>query len=109
MATVGGKYRAQILLEPEQHKKLAEIAARQGKSVSLIVREAVAQYVVAQETSRDKQKEVFARIKQHHEAILKRRGGKPVELDTVELIHQMREERENELLAASEGLQERGR
>jgi predicted DNA-binding protein len=46
MATTGQKYRAQILLEPEQHKKLAEIAANEGRSVSDVVREAVAKYVL---------------------------------------------------------------
>ena len=95
----GNKYRAQILLEPEQHKKLAEIAARENRSVSDIVREAVAEYVVAQEKNRDRQKEVFSRIRQLHARILERRGGKPIEIDTVELINQMREERDNEILA----------
>ncbi|NCP16686.1 ribbon-helix-helix protein, CopG family [bacterium] len=95
----GYKYRAQILLEPEQHKKLAEIAARENRSVSDVVREAVAEYVVAQEKRRDEQKEVFARIRQLHARILERRGGKPIEIDTVELINQMREERDNEILA----------
>jgi predicted DNA-binding protein len=102
----GYKYRAQILLEPEQHKKLAEIAAREGRSISHVVREAVVEYVVAREEERDRQKEVFARIRKHHEAILRERGGKPIELDTVELINQMREERDNELLAAIESLKE---
>ena len=95
----GNKYRAQILLEPEQHKKLAEIAARENRSVSDVVREAVAEYVVAQEKNRDRQKEVFSRIRQLHARILERRGGKPIEIDTVELINQMREERDNEILA----------
>ena len=95
----GNKYRAQILLELEQHKKLAEIAARENRSVSDIVREAVAEYAVAQEKNRDWQKEVFSRIRQLHARILERRGGKPIEIDTVELINQMREERDNEILA----------
>jgi hypothetical protein len=95
----GNKYRAQILLEPEQQKKLAEIAAREHRSVSDVVREAVGEYVVAQEKKRDRQKEVFSRIRQLHARILERRGGKPIEIDTVELINQMREERDNEILA----------
>jgi predicted transcriptional regulator len=95
----GYKYRAQILLEPEQHKKLAEIAAREKRSVSDVVREAVAEYMVTQEKTREAQEDVFARIRRHHEEMLARRGGKPIEIDTVELINQMREERDNELLA----------
>jgi Arc/MetJ-type ribon-helix-helix transcriptional regulator len=95
----GYKYRAQILLEPEQHKKLAEIAAREHRSVSDVVREAVAEYMVTQEKTREAQEDVFDRIRRLHASILERRGGKPIEIDTVELINQMREERDNEILA----------
>ncbi|MFH0802345.1 MAG: ribbon-helix-helix protein, CopG family [bacterium] len=95
----GTKYRAQILLEPEQHKKLAEIAAREGRSVSDVVREAVAEYVVTrtQESVREKRLRGLEEIKKFREEILKRRGGKPIEIDPVELIRQMREERGDEL------------
>jgi hypothetical protein len=106
MATTGQKYRAQILLEPEQHKKLAEIAASEGRSVSDVVREAVAEYVVTKshEDQWDRRLKALERIKQHREEMLRKNGGKPFEIDVVELIHQMREERDNELLAAREDL-----
>ena len=35
------KYRAQILLEPEQHVALQEIAQRQGQSISEVAREVI--------------------------------------------------------------------
>jgi heterodisulfide reductase subunit C len=35
------KYRAQILLEPEQHKILQEIAHREGQSISEVAREVI--------------------------------------------------------------------
>jgi hypothetical protein len=35
------KYRAQILLEPEQHNALAEVARREKRSISELVREIV--------------------------------------------------------------------
>ncbi|OGO38630.1 MAG: hypothetical protein A2W35_09600 [Chloroflexi bacterium RBG_16_57_11] len=35
------KYRAQILLEPEQHIALQEIAQRQGQSISEVAREVI--------------------------------------------------------------------
>jgi len=109
MASTGQKYRAQILLEPEQHKKLAEIAARAGRSVSDVVREAVTEYVVIRthEDERERRLNALAKIRQHREAMLRERGGKPFEIDTVELIRQMREERDNELLAARENLARR--
>lgn len=106
MATTGQKYRAQILLEPEQHKKLTEIAASEGRSVSDVVREAVAEYVVAktQEDQWERRRRGLEIIRQHREEMLRKRGGKPIEINVVELIHQMREERENELLSAIEDL-----
>jgi len=106
MATTGQKYRAQILLEPEQHKKLAEIASRAGRSVSDVVREAVAEYVVTRthEDERERRLNALERIKRHREEMLRERGGKPFEIDVVELINQMREERDNELLTASDNL-----
>lgn len=102
MATTGQKYRAQILLEPEQHKKLAEIAALAGRSVSDVVREAVAEYVVTRthEDERERRRKGLEKIRLHREQMLRENGGKPFEIDVVELINQMREERDNDLLSA---------
>jgi len=96
----GNKYRAQILLEPEQHQQLSEIAAREGRSVSDVVREAVAAYVVtrSQEDIRKKRLKALDEIKRFRQAVLERRGGKPIEGDVVALIDQMREERDHDLL-----------
>ena len=38
-------HRAQILLEPDQHQKLAEIAQQEGTSISEIVRTAVQEWL----------------------------------------------------------------
>ncbi|MBW4700034.1 MAG: ribbon-helix-helix protein, CopG family [Aphanocapsa lilacina HA4352-LM1] len=38
-------YRAQILLEPEQHRQLAEIAREQGRTLSEVMREIVRDYL----------------------------------------------------------------
>ncbi|MFZ5818542.1 MAG: ribbon-helix-helix protein, CopG family [Chloroflexota bacterium] len=107
----GYKYRAQILLEPEQHRQLAEIAKRENRSVSDVVREAVAEYVTAQtqDSVLERRMKALETIREHRQAILRERGGKPIEIDMVELIHQMREERDSELLAAIESLQEHRR
>jgi len=97
----GTKYRAQILLEPEQHKTLAKIAAREKRSISDVVREAVAEYVVTRtkESVRERRLKGLEEIRKLREKILSERGGKPIDVDVVELIRQMREERDNELLA----------
>ncbi len=39
------KYRAQILLEPEQHAILANIAEREGRSLSDLMRQIVAEWL----------------------------------------------------------------
>jgi hypothetical protein len=39
------KYRAQILLEPEQHAVLADIAERENRSLSDLVRQIVAEWL----------------------------------------------------------------
>jgi hypothetical protein len=48
-------YRAQILLKPEQHEALKEIAHTDGRSISEVVREIVRQYLA--ERQRDLQLE----------------------------------------------------
>ncbi len=55
---MGNLYRAQILLEPEQHRTLAEIAAKDGRSISEVVREIVGQYLVEREQETRLQKEI---------------------------------------------------
>jgi predicted DNA-binding protein len=94
------KYRAQILLEPQQHTILAEIARQGGQSVSHVVREIVAQYLAAQEQEARCAEEAFERIQQHRAAILARRGGSSLDVDITELIDQMREERDDDLVAS---------
>jgi predicted component of type VI protein secretion system len=103
------KYRAQILLEPEQQKTLAEIAVREQRSVSDVVREAVAEYVVAkrQRSARERRLEALKRVDEHRRAVLEECDGKPIDVDAVALVRQMREERDNELFAAVEDIKQR--
>jgi hypothetical protein len=95
-------HRAQILLEPNQHQKLAEIAQREGSSISEIVRAAVSQWLT--ERSEDeilcRRLVALERIEQHRQAILTRRNGKLLEIDLTTAIDKMREERDDELLAS---------
>jgi predicted CopG family antitoxin len=96
-------YRTQILLEPEQHQALTEMASREGRSVSDVVREIIRQRLEQRKQESDaavqRRLEALERIRAHREAILARRGGKPIEIDVVEMINQMREERDAENLA----------
>ena len=42
-------YRTQVLLERQQHESLQQLAAAEGRSMSDVIREAVAEYLVDQE------------------------------------------------------------
>lgn len=53
-------YRAQLLLEPKQHQALVEIAQREGRSVSDLVREIVRQHLVERDQEARKQREMQA-------------------------------------------------
>ncbi len=57
---MGNLYRAQILLEPEQHRTLARIAEKEGRSISEVVREIVGQYLVEREQETQLQREMQA-------------------------------------------------
>jgi predicted CopG family antitoxin len=95
--------RTQILLEPEQHKVLSEIARSEGRSVSEVVREIIRERLAQREQEINanikRRLEALERIRAHREAILARRGGKPIEMDVVEMINEMREERDAENFA----------
>lgn len=95
-------HRAQILLEPDQHRELADITRREGTSLSENVRKAVSQWLAErrEEEFGRRRLEALKQIEQHGQAILARRAGKPLELDVAGAIEQMREERDDELLAA---------
>lgn len=57
---MGTLYRAQILLDPEQHQVLAEIAQNEGRSLSDLVREIVRQYLTEREQEVRIQRELQA-------------------------------------------------
>lgn len=97
---MGKMHRAQILLDREQHQALAQIAQREGTSISEIVRTAVHQWLA--ERREDgllrRRLEALQQVGQHRQAILARREGKPLEIDVAATIQQIREERHDELL-----------
>lgn len=87
-------YRAQVLLERKQHEALQALAAAEGRSMSEIIREAVADYLVERDEDRDLQDfekalEVLAEIR---EGIRARYGILPADF-----VLRDREEREEEL------------
>ena len=49
-------YRTQVLLERRQHESLQQLAAAEGRSMSEVIREAVAEYLVDQERLRKRER-----------------------------------------------------
>ena len=101
------KHRTQILLEPEQHEALAEIARRERRSLSDVVRGMLREQLEQRQRESgqlpsaqdvERQLQALERIREHRAAILARRGGKPLDFDVVEEINRAREERTEEIL-----------
>jgi len=84
--------RVQILLEPSQRAALARRARQTGRSVSDLVRE----YVQKGLETRPGEPDMLENIRAHRQQMLDRRGGKPISLDPLEVIREIREERTDE-------------
>ena len=52
-------HRAQILLEPEQHQSLADIARQEGRSISGLVREAIRIWLAKRERDAQRERQGF--------------------------------------------------
>ena len=91
-------YRAQILIEQGQRKTLAQIARQEGRSMSDVARELIRLGLEARNETPEmrwrQHDRALARAAQLREAIRRRRGGQPVDLDVADLIRTMREERD---------------
>jgi hypothetical protein len=86
-------YRAQILLEPEQHRTLAEIAEQEGRSISELVRESVQAYLVEREkeTQWEREQRALDRLAEIRARIQERHG-----ILDVDLVAEIREERDRD-------------
>ena len=91
---MGNLYRAQILLEPEQHRTLAEIADREGRSISEVVREIVGHYLVEreQETQLQREMQAIKTLSQIRRQIEQKHG-----VYQGDLLAEIRAEREQEI------------
>jgi predicted CopG family antitoxin len=94
-------HRTQILIESEQHQALTEIAQRERKSLSAVVREMLQVQLERRRQDatavQERRLQALERIRHHRQLILDRRGGKPLESDVVEFINQIRDERDGEI------------
>ena len=91
--------RTQILLEPEQHHALTELARVEGRSLSDIVREFVQAQLALRQCDLHRQRQLagLEQIRVHRQAILARRAEQVQLPDPVVVIEQLREERDADL------------
>ena len=90
---MGRLYRAQVLLEPEQHKMLARIAKGEGRSISVVLREIVRTYLEERDGERRVRREMEAieALNRIREELRREHGEFPAGL-----LGEVREEREQE-------------
>jgi len=88
------KYRAQILLEPNQHQALSEIAAERRQSISHVVREIVQEYLggIALDEKQRQEIQAIQALAKLRQSIQTQHGQ-----ITVDLLAEARQERDNEL------------
>jgi len=86
-------YRAQILLEPEQHRTLAVLAKREGRSISDLVRESVQLYLAKrdQETKREREQRALDTLAEIRDRIQARHG-----ILDIDLVGEARDERDRD-------------
>ena len=90
----GNKYRAQVLLEPEQHQAIAEMAAERGESISQVMREIVGEYLAARDKEAERQRflEALEALREIREEMQERFG-----MIDPNFLEEIREERAREL------------
>ena len=96
-------HRTQILLDQEQHRTLTDLAHREGRSLSDIIREFVQVQLEQREQDhvlgRERQLAALDRIRAHRQAVAARLGAEGLP-DPAEILDQLREERDAELTSA---------
>ena len=98
--------RVQILLTPEQYRRLKRLAHLRRKSLSAVVRELLQQGLENLPTAGQPREADLTWLERTHQTVqhmLKVRGGKPVAADAVEIIRSIREERADELAPHASG------
>ena len=97
------KYRTHLLLDPDQHKALAQLAKREGRSISDLTREIVQQGIEQRQQllAMEKQRRLQSldKARQVRLAILKEHGSVPIDLDFPALIAGLREGRDDQIIS----------
>ena len=93
-----------ISLKHEQRQALSEMARGEGQEVEAFI-EHLLQHVIEQRqisSHQEKMKRVqqqFALIRQHRKALLEKHQNHPLNADTIAILNQLREERDEHLFS----------
>lgn len=87
-------YRTQVLLERRQHESLQQLAAAEGRSMSEVIREAVAKYLVDHSKERKKQQalDAIAKLSELRDQLVAEHG-----IFEGDLLDEAREERDQDM------------
>jgi len=94
-------YRAQILLEPQQHAALRRLASQEGRSISEVAREVIAAGLAQIVEGRARQLAALERLSALRREIAQR--ARPRSVSAADLIAEVRAERESQLEQAVQG------
>ena len=92
-----------VRIDVEKRAALTRIAQQKGCPIDEVIESLLQEAIERNEEGkprRNKQEclKELARIRAFREAVLARRGNKPLMVDTVALLHQIREERDAQLM-----------
>lgn len=90
-------YRAQLLLQPEIHRRLRQIAERENRSISDVSRELLEEALNRREQERSVRLRSLRAAHAVAQRILQEREGRPLVVDVAEVLNQEREKRAHEL------------
>lgn len=90
-------YRAQLLLQPEIHRRLRQIAEQENRSISDVSRELLEEALNRREQERSVRLQSLRAAHAVAQRILQEREGRPLVVDIAEVLNQEREKRAHEL------------
>ena len=95
--------RPSIALNPEQHHALIQMALREGQDIETFLEHLLQGILEEQDPefhaqNNERIRQNFDLIRQHRKAVLAKRQNQPLTIDTVELLYQLRDERDEYLL-----------
>jgi hypothetical protein len=93
-------YRAQILLTPQQHQQLRQIAQNETRSISEVTRDLLDIALQQRKQNVAAQLGYVQRARETANRILQERNGTPIEIDLVSLMNTAKEERSHAISRA---------